>query len=190
VAACSAGVATEEAVSRPPRFATARRSDRRTGRAVPADRLANARAARDHSHRVAPSFTAPRDPDVPAYLSASDDVRVDEAPRDARDPRSARHPAARRLRDHAILRGSTPTSCAAIPAIVGFSDATALLAWAHAAGVRGIHVDESVSSARCRTPTSRGLVTLLTDPSPPGVRPWSLTTPAAGSIAARSSPRT
>jgi muramoyltetrapeptide carboxypeptidase len=58
--------------------------------------------------------------------------------------------------------------------IVGFSDGTALLAWAHAAGVRGIHgpviqqigdlLDEDVAH----------LIALLTDPRPPGERPWRL----------------
>jgi len=87
----------------------------------------------------------------------------------------------RRLRDHADPAAARRRPPARDPKpIVGFSDATALLAWAHAAGVRGITVDDRSARHACRTPDVARLVTLLTDPSPPGVRPWSLTTHGRG----------
>ena len=58
--------------------------------------------------------------------------------------------------------------------IVGFSDATALLAWAHAAGVRGIHGPVVAQLASLGDGDLARLITLLTDPTPPGVRPWQL----------------
>ena len=58
--------------------------------------------------------------------------------------------------------------------IVGFSDATALLSWAHAAGVRGIHGPMILQLADLAEHDVTTLVTLLTDPRAPGSRPWTL----------------
>lgn len=127
--------------------------------------------------RVAESITAPREANVPSYLAASDDTRVSElnAMLDDRDVRGIL--LARggyglmrilpRLDVEALKRDPKP--------IVGFSDATALLAWAHAAGVRGIHGPMLVQMgvlADDRDITY--LIELMSDARVPGVRPWKL----------------
>ena len=90
--------------------------------------------------RVAPSVTAPRTVDS-GVTAADDDTRVAELEDMLR--------ASRRPRDSARARWATG-SCGSAAAflraacqrfrkpIIGFSDATALLSWAHA-GVRGVH---------------------------------------------------
>jgi muramoyltetrapeptide carboxypeptidase len=61
--------------------------------------------------------------------------------------------------------------------IVGFSDATALLAWAHHAGVRAIHGPMIAQLADLPPSDVAHLITVLTDPRPLGERPWSLWSP-------------
>ena len=58
--------------------------------------------------------------------------------------------------------------------IVGFSDATALLAWAHAAGVRGIHGPMVGQLGDLPDADIAQLIALLTEPRAPGRRPWQL----------------
>lgn len=125
---------------------------------------------------IAPGVTAPRPPELASYLAATDDQRAAELDAMLGDPDIRAIVLARggygltrilpRLDPDRLRRDPKP--------IVGFSDATALLAWAHAAGVRGIHgpmiqqLDELPDADVAR------LIALLTDPSPPGARPWRL----------------
>src|SRR6476660_1072114 len=64
--------------------------------------------------------------------------------------------------------------------IVGFSDATALLSWAHGAGVRGIHGPVISTLADLPPADFEHLIALLTSPEPPGVRPWALRSHGSG----------
>ncbi|HRC55439.1 MAG TPA: LD-carboxypeptidase, partial [Kofleriaceae bacterium] len=91
--------------------------------------------------QVAKSALAPQPPPHAPYLAADDDTRAAELTAMLKDPDVRAIIMARGgyglLRilpalDPALLR-SDPKP------IVGFSDGTALLAWAFAAGVRGIH---------------------------------------------------
>jgi muramoyltetrapeptide carboxypeptidase len=126
--------------------------------------------------RVADSVTAPHPPDVPSYLSAADDVRVAELDamlndRDVRAILCARggYGLTRilpRLDAEALRRDPKP--------IIGFSDATALLAWAHAAGVRGIHGPMVVQMSLLPDADIAYLIELVSDARAPGVRPWRL----------------
>jgi muramoyltetrapeptide carboxypeptidase len=126
--------------------------------------------------RVADSVTAPRAPTTPSYLAAPDDVRARElnamlADRDVRAIVCARGgygilrilP----LLDPALLRRDPKP-------IVGFSDATALLAWAHHAGVRAIHGPVLAQLADLPASETAHLIRVLTDPSPLGERSWTL----------------
>src|SRR6185436_19601684 len=91
--------------------------------------------------RVADSVTAPRAPETPSYLAEPDEVRVAELQAMLADPDVRAIILARggygvmrilpRLDPELLRRDPKP--------IVGFSDATAMLAWAHHAGVRSIH---------------------------------------------------
>ena len=126
--------------------------------------------------RVADSVLAPHPPDVPSYLAAADDVRAAElnamlADRDVRAILLARggYGLLRilpRLDASALRRDPKP--------IIGFSDATALLSWAYAAGVRGVHGPMVVQMDRLPEHQIAHLIELVTTPKPPGVRPWSL----------------
>ncbi len=126
--------------------------------------------------RVADSVTAPRAPGTPSYLAASDEVRIAELTAMIADPDVRAIILARggyglmrilpRLDPELLRRDPKP--------IVGFSDATALLGWAHAAGVRSIHGPMIVQLGDLPPADVRGLITLLTDPRAPGERPWSL----------------
>ncbi len=58
--------------------------------------------------------------------------------------------------------------------IVGFSDVTALLSWAAAAGVRSIHGPMVSQLGDVPAEDVAWLVRLLTDPTPPGRLPWTL----------------
>ena len=126
--------------------------------------------------RVADSLNAPREPDVPSYLAASDDVRVAELnamlnDRDVRAILLARggYGLMRilpRLDAEALRRDPKP--------IIGFSDATALLAWAHAAGVRGIHGPMVVQMSVLSDADITYLIELVSDARVPGIRPWRL----------------
>jgi muramoyltetrapeptide carboxypeptidase len=132
--------------------------------------------------RLADSLTAPREANIPSYLSASDDTRVRElnamlADRDVRAILLARggYGLMRilpRLDVEALKRDPKP--------IIGFSDATALLAWAHAAGVRGIHGPMGVQMGVLADSDVSYLIELMSDARVPGVRPWSLATHGRG----------
>jgi len=132
--------------------------------------------------RVAPSITAPRSGDTPSYLAASDEVRAAELDAMLADPDVRGILMARGgygimrllpLLDGAALRRDPKP-------IVGFSDGTALLAWAHSHGVRGIHGPVGVQLADIPGEEVAHLVRLLTDASAPHVRPWGLVAHGAG----------
>jgi muramoyltetrapeptide carboxypeptidase len=137
--------------------------------------------------RVADSITAPRAADTPSYLAASDQVRADELTAMLGDPD---------VRAIVLARGGyglmrilpllDPALLARDPKpIVGFSDATALLGWAHAAGVRAIHGPLAVQLGDLPPDDVAHLIALLTEPRPPGVRPWPLRGHAGGRAGAR-----
>jgi muramoyltetrapeptide carboxypeptidase len=126
--------------------------------------------------RVADSVTAPHPSDVPSYLAASDEVRAAElnamfADRDVRAILLARG-------GYGLMRILPRLDVAAFQRdpkpIIGFSDATALLAWAHAAGVRGVHGPMVVQLDRLPAEQIEYLVQLISEPRAPGVRPWRL----------------
>ncbi len=126
--------------------------------------------------RVADSLAAPRSPGVPSYLAASDEVRAAELSSMIADPDVRAIVLARggygimrilrRLDPDVLRRDPKP--------IVGFSDATALLAWAYAAGVRGIHGPMIGQLGDLDAADTARLIAMLTDPRPLGVRPWRL----------------
>ena len=125
--------------------------------------------------RLAPSLTAPREP-VASYLAASDDTRAAELTAMLADPDVRAIVLARggyglmrilpRLDPDLVRRDPKP--------IVGFSDATALLAWAYAAGVRGIHGPMIAQLGELPDADIAALVAMLTEPRAPGERPWAL----------------
>ncbi len=126
--------------------------------------------------RLAPSLTQARPPEVPSYLSASDEVRAAELMAMFADPDVRGIILARGgyglmrilpLLDPAVLRRDPKP-------IVGFSDATALLSWAHAAGVRGIHGPMAVQMGSLPESDIAQTIAMLTEPRPLGVRPWQL----------------
>ncbi len=130
--------------------------------------------------RIAPSLTTPHAADVPSYLAASDDQRADELSAMLADPDVRGIVLARggygiqrilsRLDPDLLRRDPKP--------IVGFSDATALLAWAYAAGVRGIHGPMVVQLGNLPVGDAERLIALLTDPKPPA--PWQLESEGRG----------
>jgi muramoyltetrapeptide carboxypeptidase len=126
--------------------------------------------------RVADSVLAPHAPNVPSYLAASDDARAAELAAMIADPD---------VRAILLARGGyglmrilprlDPAALRADPKpIIGFSDGTALLAWAHAAGVRGVHGPMVVQLERLPPLDVAHLIALISEPRAPGVRPWSL----------------
>lgn len=125
--------------------------------------------------RVAESVTA-RPPGTPSYLAAPDEVRAAELNAMLADPDVRAIILARggyglmrilpRLDPAALARDPKP--------IVGFSDATALLGWAYRAGVRGIHGPMIGQLGELPAGDVAQLVTMLTEPVPPGERPWPL----------------
>src|SRR3954471_9907932 len=126
--------------------------------------------------RVADSVTAPRGPDTPSYLAASDERRVAELTAMLADPDVRAIILARggygimRILpqlDPALLRRDPKP-------LVGFSDATALLAWAHHAGVRGIHGPMIAQLSDLPPSDIAQLISVMTEPRPLGERPWSL----------------
>lgn len=132
--------------------------------------------------RLADSIAAPRPPGLPSYLAASDEVRAAElaamiADSDVRAIVLARG-------GYGIMRILPlldPDALARDPKpIVGFSDATALLAWAHAAGVRGIHGPMVGQLGELGPADVAGLIRALTEPRPSGMRPWQLATHGRG----------
>jgi muramoyltetrapeptide carboxypeptidase len=65
--------------------------------------------------------------------------------------------------------------------LVGFSDATAMLAWAYRAGVRGIHGPMIAQLADLPPSDIAQLIAVLTEPLPLGERPWPLRSHGRGS---------
>ncbi len=132
--------------------------------------------------RIAPSVTAPHPDGVPSYLAASDEVRAAELAEMLRDPDVRAIVLARGgygiarilplLDPQLLVRDPKP--------IVGFSDGTALLSWAYAAGVRGIHGPMIAQLPDLGAGDTARLIEMLTDPTPAGVRPWQLAMHGAG----------
>ncbi|MBA2538431.1 MAG: LD-carboxypeptidase [Deltaproteobacteria bacterium] len=126
--------------------------------------------------QLAPTLTSPRPVDLASYLAAPDDQRAGELMAMIRDPDVRAIVLARggygiarildRLDASDLQRDPKP--------IVGFSDATALLAWAHAAGVRGIHGPMVVQLGNLPASDAARLIAMLTDPAPLGHQPWAL----------------
>jgi len=134
--------------------------------------------------RIADSVTAASAPGAPSYLAATDPVRAAELTAMLADPDVRAIVCARGgyglMR---ILPALDPALIARDPKpIVGFSDATALLAWAHRAGVRGIHGPLVVQLADLPAADIAHLIALLTEPRPPGERPWQLRGDGRGRI--------
>lgn len=134
--------------------------------------------------RVAESLTAPREPETPSYLAASDRVRAGELEAMLRDPD---------VRAIVLARGGygamrvlpllDPSLLARDPKpIVGFSDATALLGWAYRAGVRGIHGPLIAQLGDLPPADIAHLITVLTEPTPLGERPWALRSHGRGRL--------
>lgn len=132
--------------------------------------------------RVADGIFAERNPSVPSYLSGSDEARAAELNAMLADPDVRCIILARggyglmRILDEldgsALVNDPKP--------LVGFSDATALLAWAYQLGVRGIHGPLGVQLGDLPDVDVAQLVQLLTDPRAPGVRPWQLAAHGSG----------
>ena len=132
--------------------------------------------------RLAASLTAPRAGDVPSYLAASDEQRAAELTAMLADPEIRAIVLARggygltrilgRLDPDLLRRDPKP--------IVGFSDATALLSWAFAAGVRGIHGPMVGQLGELPQSDVVQLIELLTEPRAPGLRPWLLVAHGTG----------
>jgi muramoyltetrapeptide carboxypeptidase len=126
--------------------------------------------------QLAPSLTAAREPNLQSYLAASDETRAAELNAMIADPDVRAILIARggyglmrilpRLDPEALRRDPKP--------IVGFSDATALLSWAHAAGVRSIHGPLGVQMERLPESDIARLIEMLSEARAPGVRPWTL----------------
>lgn len=134
--------------------------------------------------RVADSVTAPRGPDIPSYLAASDRIRAAELTAMLADPDVRAIIVARggygAMR---ILPALDPALLARDPKpIVGFSDATALLSWAHRAGVRAIHGPLITQLGDLPQADVAHLVAVLTDPRPLGERPWPLRCHGGGRV--------
>jgi len=133
--------------------------------------------------RVAASVTDPRAPGTPSYLAAPDAVRIAELTAMLADPDVRAIILARggygvmRILPHLdpqlLVRDPKP--------IVGFSDATALLAWAHRAGVRGIHGPMIAQLQDLPPADVAHLIALLTEPRPLGERAWPLRAYGRGS---------
>ena len=126
--------------------------------------------------RLSRGLTEPRATGIPSYLSASDEQRADEMNAMIRDPDVRAIILARG--GYGLMRILPALDAAALRAdpkpIVGFSDATALLAWAHHAGVRAIHGPVIAQLGDLPDDDIEQLVDLLTEPRAPGIRPWTL----------------
>lgn len=125
---------------------------------------------------VAPSAAEPVPPPTARYLAANDEARADELNRvlgdtDVRAILMARG-------GYGLLRILPALDASLLRAdpkpIVGFSDGTALLSWAHAAGVRGIHGQVVIRVGDERPEALPELLRALTDPRPLGCLPWPL----------------
>ena len=133
--------------------------------------------------RLAPTLTEPRASGVPSYLSNTDEARAGELAALLADPDVRAIVLARggyglmrilsRIDPELLRRDPKP--------IVGFSDATALLSWAYAAGVRGIHGPMIAQLGDLSDGDVAQLVTVLTEATPLGVVPWSLAAHGQGS---------
>lgn len=160
----------------------------------PAERLKRGldRLAERFSVRLGPLVESalrgePTPEPTPAYLAADDRARAGElaamiADRDVRAIIMARggYGAMR------ILPELDPAPLVADPKpLVGFSDITAILAWAERAGVRGIHGPVVTQLGELPADDVAWLYRVLTDPAPLGVLPWSLTGARAGAPTAR-----
>jgi muramoyltetrapeptide carboxypeptidase len=151
---------------------------------VRADRLRRGLERLGETFRIqlAPTLTASRASGVPSYLSNTDEARAGELTALLADPDVRAIVLARggyglmrilpRLDPELLRRDPKP--------IVGFSDATALLSWAHAAGVRGIHGPMIAQLGDLGDADIAQLITLLTDPTPRGELPWPLTAHGTG----------
>jgi muramoyltetrapeptide carboxypeptidase len=110
------------------------------------------------------------------YLAGPDARRVDEWNGYLRDPDVRAIVCARG--GYGVMRILPELDAAALAAdpkpIVGFSDATALLAWADRAGVRGLHAPMINKLADVRAEDVAALAHLLVDPTPPGRMPWTM----------------
>lgn len=126
--------------------------------------------------RISESVLGPRAAGLPSYLAATDEVRAAEFNAMLRDPDVRGILLARG--GYGIQRILPKLDAAALRAdpkpIVGFSDTTALLAWAWHAGVRGIHGPLGVQMDRLPASDIAQLIALLTEVRAPGLRPWSL----------------
>jgi muramoyltetrapeptide carboxypeptidase len=126
--------------------------------------------------QVAPSAERPQPPATAPYLTASDEARAAETNALIADPDVRAVIMARG--GYGLMRILPLLDAAALRAdpkpIVGFSDGTALLSWAHAAGVRGIHGEVAVRLGPERPEAIGEMVRALTDPSPLGRMPWQL----------------
>lgn len=137
--------------------------------------------------RVADSVTAPRAPGTPSYLAAPDEVRIAELTAMLADPdvraiifARGGYGAMRILSrlDPALLRRDPKP-------LVGFSDATALLSWAHHAGVRSIHGPVAAQLADLPPSDVAHLIAVMTEPRALGERPWPLRSFGRGSYRGR-----
>ena len=111
------------------------------------------------------------------YLAGSDARRIEEWNGYLRDPDVRAIVVARG--GYGILRILPHLDAAALAAdpkpIVGFSDATALLAWAARAGVRGIHAAVVTQLAVIAPDDVAALIRMLTDPAAVDLLPCALT---------------
>lgn len=125
---------------------------------------------------VAPSAAEPAPPPGARYLAAADQARADELNRMLGDPDVRAILMARG--GYGLLRILPALDASLLRAdpkpLVGFSDGTALLSWAHAAGVRGVHGQVVIRVGGERPETLPELIRALTDPRPPGRLPWAL----------------
>jgi muramoyltetrapeptide carboxypeptidase len=110
------------------------------------------------------------------YLAGPDARRVEEFNGYLRDPDVRAIICARG--GYGIMRILPELDAAALAAdpkpIVGFSDATALLAWADRAGVRGLHAPMINKLKDVRAEDVAALAHLLVDPAPPGKMAWTM----------------
>lgn len=126
--------------------------------------------------KVARSALAPTPPPHARYLAASDAERAHDTNEMLADPDVRAIIMARGGYGlHRILPELDARALRADPKpIVGFSDGTALLAWAWENGMRGIHGEVVVRIGSERPEAVDDLVRVLTDPRPLGRMPWSL----------------
>jgi muramoyltetrapeptide carboxypeptidase len=127
--------------------------------------------------KLAPSLESWERDGAPSYLAGTDERRASELMALLADPDVRAVVLARGgyglMR---ILPALDPDVLRRDPKpIVGFSDATALLAWAHRAGVRGIHGPMVGQLADLSPREVDALITMLAEPIAPGLMPWQLT---------------